>query len=290
MPIMKVWILLPAFNEVKALPLLIPKISHHFDTVRQAFRIVVVNDGSFDGTAECLEELKTNFPIDVIEHKINRGLGETERDGFEYVAEHASENDILVRLDCDNTHEPEFIQSMIDKIHEGYDVVTASRFQPGGGQRGVSFYRAFVSYSANVFMKILFNIPGIKDYSCGYRAYRVGVIQDAIHIYGNSFIQLRGLGFTSTLETIVKLKLLGCLFKEIPFTLYYDQKTSGSKMTTSITALGYFMMAFLYHWPFGGWRRFYSKLPRVYAQSPDTAYIQYARRFSKPTLMTRFGG
>ena len=63
----------------------------------------------------------------------------------------SAEDDVIVRLDCDDTHEPEFILSMIKKVTEGYDVVIASR--KGGGQKGVSSYRALISSGANLFMK-----------------------------------------------------------------------------------------------------------------------------------------
>ena len=65
-------------------------------------------------------------------------------------------------------------------------------------------------------MKILFGMKGIKDFSCGFRIYRVKSLKKAIKIFGNDFLQLKGLGFTSTLETIVKLKIIGCSFSEIP--------------------------------------------------------------------------
>jgi dolichol-phosphate mannosyltransferase len=165
---MKVWILLPAFNEEQSIPLLFPKIKKAFDEWSQPYRIVVVEDGSLDSTVEVLNEMKSEYPLDIVKHRLNRGLGETERDGFEHVAQYAEDDDIVVRLDCDDTHEPEYILSMINKIKEGYDVVNTSRFQPGGGQKGVGTYRAIISYAANFFMKIVFGIPGVRDYSCGY--------------------------------------------------------------------------------------------------------------------------
>src|SRR5258708_1069238 len=112
---------------------------------------------------------------------------------------------------------------------------------------GVNGYRAALSLCANLFMKVVFDIPGVRDYSCGFRAYRTRVIKDAVSIFGNSFIQLRGLGFTSTLEIMVKLKILGCRFAEVPFVLRYDQKLSESKMVSSLTTLGYLLMGVLYH-------------------------------------------
>ena len=101
----------------------------------------------------------------------------------------------------------------------------------------------------------LFPIKGIRECSCGYRGYNAKIIKKAINIYGNDFIQLKGLGFTCTLEKLVKLKLINARFIEIPFLLRYDQKKSDSKMISSITTLGYLVMVLLlYYWPWEGWR------------------------------------
>lgn len=285
-----VWILLPAFNEEDSLPSLLPKIDEALNRIGAEHRIIVVNDGSFDQTAKIIEDFSKSYSIETVIHTINRGLGETERDGFEYIAAKCDDGDIIVRMDCDDTHEPEYIEDMVKKISDGYDVVIASRFQPSGGQKGVDGYRAFISYSANIFMKLMFNIYGVKDYSCGYRAYRGKLIKDVIKIFGNGFIQLKGLGFTSTLETIVKLKLMGCKFSEVPFVLRYDQKVSQSKMISTITTFGYFTMAFLYHWPFGGWRVSYKGLAEAYQASDKDAVEEYAREKMKRSMFCRFGG
>lgn len=249
-----IYILLPAYNEEKSFEPLIPKIATQLSNEGFDFKIIVCNDGSSDNSIEILEKIKQSYPIEVLTHKINRGLGETSRDLFERAAELAKPDDVIVRLDCDNTHEPEYITRMARMLDEGFDVVTASRFQEGGGQSGVTPYRAFISYCAQIFMKVVFGLWGQKEFSCGFRAYRASIIQKAIRIYGNQFIQLKGLGFTCTLEKMVKLKMLGARFSEIGFQLRYDKKTSYSKMVGSITTLGYLIMAVLYHWPFGGWR------------------------------------
>tara|TARA_B110000483_G_scaffold183953_1_gene217579 strand:- start:76 stop:930 length:855 start_codon:yes stop_codon:yes gene_type:complete len=274
-----IWILLPAYNEEASLPKLLPKIIAEFKGRELKFNLVVVNDGSIDKTAEILESYKTmpEYNLTVITHKINRGLGETERDGFEYIAENAEPADVIVRVEGDDTHDPKYIFDLIDKLEEGYDVVNTSRFQPGGDQKGLNTYRKSISKAANVFMKVMFGIKGVKDYSCGFRAYRVKVIQDAISIFGNQFVQLKGLGFTGTLETIVKLNIMGCTFAEVPFVLRYDLKESESKMVGSLTMLGYFMMALLYHWPWRGWKKGYKDLKKNYPKNPRLAVDKYKR-------------
>jgi len=268
-----IWILLPAYNEETDLPNLLVKIKEVLGD--KEYRLVVVNDGSTDSTGKILEGSKGDLNLVVLEHPINRGLGETERDGFEYIAWHAQRDDYLVRVEGDDTHEPKYLFSMIEKLNQGYDVVNTSRFQPGGGQLGVNNYRAFISRMANVFMRMVFGVKGVRDYSCGFRAYRMAVIQDALAIFGNSLIQMRGLGFTSTLEIIVKLNMMGCRFAEVPFVLRYDQKQGGSKMIGSVTMLGYFTMGLLYWWPCGGWRSQYRGLRKLYRQDPEEAVEQY---------------
>lgn len=278
-----IWIFVPAYNEEEALPKLLPKLDRTLQDCDQPYHIVVVDDGSSDRTPEILAEYSQSLPLSVVTHPINRGLGETERDGFEYIAARCDPNDIIVRVESDDTHEPEYVFSLLEKLNEGYDVVNTSRFQPGGGQLGVSTYRATISWAANLFMRLVFRISGTRDYSCGFRAYQARVVQDAIRIFGNNFIQLRGLGFTSTLEMIVKLHLLGSRFAEVPFVLRYDQKVSNSKMVSSITTLGYLIMALLYYWPLGGWLSQYWGLHKLYRQDSEEA----VKRFNWQSLRRR---
>ena len=262
-------VLLPAYNEEESLPQLMAKLKTTLSEFGEQYKIVVCNDGSTDKTQEILEKYIHELPLEIIRHKINRGLGESSRDLFEFAAEISGPGDVLVRLDCDDTHEPEFIPAIVKKVRSGFDVVIASRFLPGGGQLGVSGYRAFISRSANLFMKIFFPIPGLREYSCGFRGYRAEKIQEAIARYGNNFIQLKGLGFTCTLEKLVKLKMINARFGEIPFVLRYDQKQSDSKMVGSVTTLGYLVMAVLYHWPWGGWKRLAAKGSKVFGLPND---------------------
>lgn len=264
-----IYILLPAYNEEESLPLLIPKIYGILKGIKKDYRLIICNDGSSDRTSQVLKDLAAECPIEIITHKINRGLGETSRDLFEMAAELAGPEDIIIRMDCDNTHEPAIIPAMLSKIEEGFDVVIASRFQPGAGQIGLNPYKSVVSYCANIFMKIVFPIGGIREYSCGFRAYRAKIIKAAIDIFANNFIQLKGLGFTCTLEKLVKLKMLGAKFTEVPFLLRYDQKKSQSKMVGSVTTFGYFTLAIFYHWPWGGWRRGYRNKIKEYLKKRE---------------------
>ena len=256
----RIFVLLPVFNEEHALPSLVPKIADVLEEMGRDYLIVICNDGSSDESGKVINSLREKYPIDAIEHKMNRGLWETVRDLFEKVAEISSDDDIAVRMDADDTHDPKYIPDMVKKIEEeGYDVVIASRFEKGGGQVGVSPYRASVSYGAQIFSRVMFGMRNIKEISCAYRAYRTKLIKQAIEVFGNNFIQLKGLGFTCSVEKLIKMKMLGAKIGEVGFVLRYDKKKSPSKMITSTTTLGYFILAILYNWPFGGWKQIYKE-------------------------------
>ncbi len=237
-----IWVLLPAYNEEGALEPLFGKIAAAAQALDRDYRIVVVNDGSKDRTAEELGRLADAYPLHVITHRYNRGLGETARDGFEYIAEAAEPHDVIIRMDCDDTHDPKYFAAMVSKLAEGFEVVIASRYAPGGGQLGLDWYRRTISRVANLLFKAVFPMRGVWEYTCGYRAYRAAVVQDALQIFGNKFIDLKGLGFTGTLEKLVKFRMMGARVAEIPFVLRYDQKLSTSKVVTSITTLGCFVL------------------------------------------------
>ena len=249
-----IYILLPAYNEAPGLPTLIDRIHKAMKSRKWKFHILLCDDGSRDGTGAAAKKAGRGFPLEVLTHKINRGLGESSRDLFERAAELAKPDDVIVRMDADDTQDPAFIPALVAKLDEGFDVVIASRFQKGGGQSGVPADRAFISRVANLFMKTVFWVPGVQEFSSGFRAYRASIILEAVRVYGNNFIQLKGLGFTCTLEKLIKLHLLGARFAEVGAVLSYDRKQSASKMVSSITTLGYMVMALAYHWPWGGWK------------------------------------
>lgn len=246
-----IFVLLPAYNEEAALGTLLEKIRRTMEAEGLRYRVLVVDDGSNDGTREAVEAAARGMPVEVLAHQRNRGLWETIRDGFEWSADAAGRDDVIVRMDADDTHDPKYIPAMLAKLDEGYDVVIASRFQPGGRAEGLNAYRTFVSRCANLLMKSVFPIPGVWEYSCGYRAYRASLVKDALEVFGNAFIDLKGVGFTCTIEKLIRFRAMGARFAEVPFVLRYDQKVSASKMLTSITTLGYLILILKYIRPWG---------------------------------------
>jgi dolichol-phosphate mannosyltransferase len=241
-----IWVFLPAYNEEIALPRLAQKLDATLRARPEGYRIVVLDDGSSDRTLENARQLAKEYPVDVLRHEKNQGLGRTMVDGLEHCAKNSAPGDVIVTLDCDDTHEPSYIPKAIEKIHEGWDVVVLSRYQKGGGEEGLSPIRSILSRGAGLFLKLFFPIRGVYEYSCGYRAFRAEALKKAFDTYGANFVRLAHQGFVVTPEILVKMRMLGARIAEIPFVLQYGQKPGASKNRPLRTIRGYFSLVQLY--------------------------------------------
>ena len=239
-------VFLPAYNEEVALPRLVKKFDDELKSANEPYRVVVLDDGSSDKTAAVGEELAKKYPLILLRHTVNQGLGQTMIDGLTYVAENASPNDFVVTLDCDDTHDPHYVHAALQKAREGYDVVVLSRYQKGGGEKGLSAVKSLLSRGAGTFLKVFFPIRGVKEYSCGYRVYRASALQKALRTFGKNFIRLPHMGLVVTPEILLKLRMLKCRITEIPFVLRYDQKPGVSKNKPLKTIAGYFALLWIY--------------------------------------------
>ena len=233
---------LPAYNEEGALPKLFEKLLFLKDIYGERFRILVVNDGSSDNTENILKEYKKSCGfIDYINHDVNQGLGRAMYTLFCHVSQNYGQGDILITLDADNTHNPNIIPKMIDKlVKEKLDVVIASRFVEGGKEVGLTIERKIYSRGAAAFLKIFFPIDNVHDYSCGFRAYDIGYLDKAIKAYGGKLVTSKG--FECMAEILARFSKIGVRAGEYPLVLEYNLKEGRSKMKVLRTIKGYFSL------------------------------------------------
>ncbi|MBF0543444.1 MAG: glycosyltransferase family 2 protein [Candidatus Riflebacteria bacterium] len=229
-----IYILLPVFNEEKNLEKLFEKIQNGMQRRGFKYQAIVYNDGSSDKSQEILSKLAKIFPITILGKPQNEGLGVAFLNLLkEIIRISDSEEDIAVVLDSDNSHNPEHIYQMVNKIHDGFDVVIASRYLTDSRIVGVSHFRKILSFFASVLMRILFPIEGVKDYTCGYRAYSISILKRVFQKFGENTIEERG--FACMAEFLIKLRVFNLLAVEIPLVLRYDQKGGESKMNILAT-------------------------------------------------------
>lgn len=224
----KVLLALPAYNEQEALPELLERIGEAFADNRLPYEVVIVDDGSTDDTAQIVAQMSFQMPIHLVQHAVNQGLGTTIRDALREAVDRAGERDIIVTMDADNTHPPGLIDRMVRMIHEGCDVVIASRFESGGCAVGVPVERHLLSVGARLLFTLLFPTRGVRDYTSGFRAYRASVIRQGFADHGDQFVGETG--FSCMADILLKLRQQGALFGEAPLRLRYDRKGGASKM------------------------------------------------------------
>lgn len=228
---------LPAYNEEDCLPGLLARFRKLFARHPEWDGIViVVDDGSRDRTAEVTLEWAGKMPVRLVRHEKNKGLGEAIKTGLRSAAAlSTSPDDVLVCMDADNTHPPRHVPSMMREIERGADMVIASRYRPGSEQHGVPLHRMAMSYGALLLFSIFLRIPGVRDYTCGFRAYRMDLIQRALAHYGDTIITREG--FACTDQLLVNLACLGARVREVPFILRYDRKIGESKIRLGLTII-----------------------------------------------------
>lgn len=246
-----IFVALPVYDEASRLKTLLERIRATLDG--RAYRIVAVDDGSRDGSGAILAQERERLPLEIITHAVNRGLAETLYDGLRWVAEHSGEDDVVVTMDADDTHDPAYIIPMLAKIAQGCDVVIASRFQPGATVVGVPPHRRLFSLGVLLLLRVCLPIPGVRDYACGYRMIRTRVLKTAFARFGERLFELRQWGFICTAELLWKLRVVGARCGEIPFDLRYDLKESVSRMRAGRTISGYGLLVWK-RWVAPDWR------------------------------------
>lgn len=231
------YVMLPAYNEEESLPQLLADLERTLGNATGAWRIVVVDDGSQDRTVAVCRDWERRLPLKVIAHGQNCGLGAAMLTGLRAVAVMGGESDVVITMDADNTHPPVIIFAMLAELADGAEVVIASRFVRGASIAGLAWPRRLLSAGASALLRWFFPIPGVRDYSCGYRAYRVGLLKRAFELLGDELITQ--VSFVCQAELLVRLAQLSPRFAEVALQLRYDLKAGRSKMKLGSTLRGY---------------------------------------------------
>ena len=235
---MRTVLAIPAYNEEAALPPLLARAAAAggFDG------ILVVDDGSADDTVGAAGRFAGPPPLTLLRHGRNRGLGAAMRTALAHLAaSDLTDGDVVVTMDGDNTHDPALAPRLCAAVADGADVVVASRYAPGGREFGLSWHRRLLSRGASTLLRRLRPVPGVRDYSCGYRAYRVGILRRALARYGVDGLIVTD-GFACMAELLLRLHAAGARCTEVPLELHYERKGGPSKMRVARTVGGYLQL------------------------------------------------
>ncbi|AQA04979.1 dolichol-phosphate mannosyltransferase [Mycobacterium sp. MS1601] len=171
-PSQRTLVIVPTYNELENLPLIVGRIHSALPDVH----VLVVDDGSPDGTGKLADELALADPerVHVMHRTVKDGLGAAYLAGFAWGLNR--QYTVLVEMDADGSHAPEQLHRLLDAVDAGADLAIGSRYVPGGTVRNWPTRRLVLSRTANGYSRLLLGVD-IHDITAGYRAYRREVLE-----------------------------------------------------------------------------------------------------------------
>ena len=165
-------VIIPTYNEIENLPLIVGRVRK----ARPDVHVLVVDDGSPDGTGDLADALAAQDPthLYVMHRTAKDGLGAAYLAAFAWGLQRGYS--VLVEMDADGSHAPEQLYRLLDAIDAGADVAIGSRYVDGGTVRNWPWRRLVLSRTANTYARVLLGV-GINDITAGYRAYRREVLE-----------------------------------------------------------------------------------------------------------------
>jgi dolichol-phosphate mannosyltransferase len=224
-------ILFCALNEANNLKKLLADLNYEMQVLGRNFEIIACIDGSADDSLKILQE----YPkAKVLSLKNERGLGKAYKRLFLEVINNSANEDLVISLDADNTHEASQLAEMLPHFEKNsLDVLIASRFCDVSVVDDFPIHRRFISKSTSLILQKLFPIKKIsgenlQDYTSGYRIYRAEKLKKLFEKHKDQFIIEPE--FTYTCEILIKLSRLSCKIDELPISYDYGKKIGKSKL------------------------------------------------------------
>jgi dolichol-phosphate mannosyltransferase len=226
---------IPAYNEAENIPRLLADLAPVARNL--GARVVFVDDGSTDGTADVIREHSGDLHYAIVKHTVNRGLGTAINTGIRAALGEASDGDAIVTLEADTTSNLGDLPAMMERFDAGADVVLASVYAPGGEIVGVAGWRLAASKSVSNTFRYLGGLRQIHTLSSLYRVYRAGTLRRAADTYG--YLLVREPGFAANVELLLKLYNAGAIVTEVPTTNDWTTRKGESKMQLKPTVIAY---------------------------------------------------
>lgn len=213
-------VIIPTYNERENIEPMLQKLL----ALPYGLDVLVVDDNSPDGTATLVEEWKQKSErVHLLKRPGKMGLGSAYRDGFRYALEHGAE--YIFEMDADFSHDPEAIGEFLHAVQDA-DIVLGSRYLNGVTVVNWPLSRLILSYSANVYTRIVTGLP-LADSTGGFKCFRRRALE------GIRLDRVKSEGYSFQIEMSFRCWKRGFRIKEIPI-LFVDRRAGVSKMSRRI--------------------------------------------------------
>jgi dolichol-phosphate mannosyltransferase len=222
------WLILPTYNEAENVRAIVAASGEVLASAApEGFRVLVVDDGSPDGTGEIADELAaTHEWVQVLHRSEKNGIGPAYLAGFAHAL--ARDAGYLMEMDSDFSHDPADLARLLAAVRGGADLALGSRYVPGGGVTDWGLLRRFVSQGGSTYARLVLGLR-VHDLTGGFKCFRREVLE-AIHFEG-----VRSQGYAFQVELTYRAVQAGFRVCEVPIT-FRDRQHGQSKMSWRIAA------------------------------------------------------
>lgn len=218
----KAIVIIPTYNEIENIEKMIKKVF----SLPDSFDLLIIDDGSPDGTAKKVKELQKEYPeqLFMVEREGKLGLGTAYIAGFKWCLEHAY--DYIFEMDCDFSHNPEDLSKLYNACQNGADLSIGSRYKSGVNVVNWPMGRVLMSYFASKYVKFITGLP-INDTTAGFKCYRSRVLETI------DLDKIKFKGYAFQIEMKFTAWKFGFNVVEVPI-VFTDRQEGKSKMSGGI--------------------------------------------------------
>ena len=218
------WLVLPTYNEAENIEAIVRAALPELESTGLAHRVLVVDDGSPDGTGDIADRLAAELePVEVLHRARKEGIGPAYLAGFSHALGVGA--DLLLEMDSDFSHDPKDLPRLVAAAADA-DLVLGSRYVDGGGVTDWGIMRQLISRGGSLYARKVLGVP-VMDLTGGFKCFRREVIE-ALDL---SSVGTDGYGFQ--IEMTYRSIRAGFRVREVPI-LFRDRRVGASKMSARI--------------------------------------------------------
>ncbi len=231
------WLILPTYNEAENIEAIVAAAGEVLaGAAPDAFRILIVDDGSPDGTGDIADRLAAEHDWLRVLHRTSKGgIGPAYLAGFRYALDHGAA--YAMEMDSDFSHDPADLARLLDAVRDGADVALGSRYVPGGGVTDWGLLRRLISQGGSTYARWVLGLH-VKDLTGGFKCFRREVLE-AMHFEG-----VRSQGYAFQVELTYRAVRAGFDVVEVPI-VFRDREHGTSKMSWRIAAEAFWLVPLL---------------------------------------------